>query len=90
MTKGMKSLLRLLHLTAAQQRHLGEMLPAYPEDPPMVWTTKRGSAENRCAIALSKKGLLERIRDHSTHAFNYPAFVLTERGLAAAKEIANG
>jgi len=85
-----ESLIPALRLTAPQRRHLREMLTAYPEDPPMVWTTRRDSPENRCAVALVRKGLLERVKDYSSWAFNHPAFVLTERGLEVARELPRG
>lgn len=75
------------HLTGAQKRHLIEMLVPDPCDPPMVWTTRRGSAQYRCAMALVKKGLVELLGDHSSWSFNNPPFILTERGLEVAEAL---
>lgn len=77
-------------LTSAQRRHLVEMLPARPEDPPLFWRTRRGSAHNRCAVALERKGLVERIGDFSVWSFNNPSFGLTADGRQVAEGLRDG
>lgn len=66
-------------LTAPQKRHLAEMVG--PTGHTLYWRPS-GSAERRCAEALSRKGLLG-----GSAVSRTDRYYLTDEGLRVAKEL---